>query len=53
LKDITLEELKEMVSSEYGYTTVPEGTCDSGNRLYGVSDDGLIELCYDILKGKR
>jgi hypothetical protein len=46
---ISLEELKEMVAEEVGYNEVPKGSSDAGQRSYGTSDDGIIELCFNFL----
>ena len=44
-----LEELREKVAEEVGYIETPRGYCSSGDRQYGVSDDGLIALCFELL----
>tara|TARA_R100001480_G_C4732518_1_gene181152 strand:- start:1417 stop:1563 length:147 start_codon:yes stop_codon:yes gene_type:complete len=44
-----LDELREKIAEEVGYSLLEGGGCDHGERQYGTSDDGLIKLCYEIL----
>lgn len=44
-----IEEVKDKIADEVGFSINEGGGCDNGNREYGISDDGLIELVYNIM----
>lgn len=45
-----IAEVIDRIEDEVGYTINNGGGCDNGVREYGASDDGLIQLTYNIIK---
>jgi hypothetical protein len=41
--------LRDNIASQVGYTKVKGSGCDSGNRIYGTSNDDLIKMCVEII----